>query len=87
MEMAFFMMENHGEALEFQTSTPHLVVEVWGKPKDSSDDVIFPKERGHTYAALPNGFQDQVEGDHYFVAGVLYDVDDLNALLPSDNVT
>ncbi|CAG0884253.1 unnamed protein product [Darwinula stevensoni] len=86
LEIVFSMFDGFEEELAFNVSRDHLVVEVTRKPMNSSDSVVFPKERGHTYAVLPAGFQDQLGGgDHYFVVGVLYDVEDLNSLLPSDN--
>ncbi|CAG0886102.1 unnamed protein product [Darwinula stevensoni] len=88
LEIVFSMFDGFDEELAFNVSRDHLVVEATRKPMNSSDSVVFPKERGHTYAELPAGFQNQLGGgDHYFVVGVLYDVEDLNSLLPSDNTS
>ncbi|CAG0886100.1 unnamed protein product [Darwinula stevensoni] len=87
LEIAYLLFNHHDEELAFNMSKKHLVVEAWGKPKNSGS-FVFPNGRGHTYAELPDGFQDQlVGGDHYFVVGVLYDVEELNSLLPSDNTS
>ncbi|CAG0902097.1 unnamed protein product [Darwinula stevensoni] len=87
LEVAFFMLERFEVELAFNMSRKHLVVEAWGKPKDSGS-FVFPNGRGHTYAVLPDGFQDQLGGGvHYFVVGVLYSVDDLNELLPGDRAS
>ena len=78
------MLYRYGRELAFNMSREHLVVEAWGKPKDSGT-FVFPNRGGPTHAVLPDGFQDELGGkDHYFVVGVLYDVEDLNALLPGD---
>ncbi|CAG0884224.1 unnamed protein product [Darwinula stevensoni] len=69
--------------LEFLRSTTVFTVEVRSGTKGSlTGPVVFPSAGGDTYLTLPASFQDDVGGDYYSFVGGLYNVRDLNVLLP-----
>ncbi|CAG0894210.1 unnamed protein product [Darwinula stevensoni] len=69
--------------LEFLRSTTVFTAEVRSGTKESlTGPVVFPSAGGDTYLTLPASFRDDVGGDHYSYVGALYNVRDLNDLLP-----
>ncbi|CAG0894883.1 unnamed protein product [Darwinula stevensoni] len=71
--------------LEFRRSTSVLTVELRsGKRGTLLDDVVFPSAESDTYLTLPASFQEDVGGDHYSYVGALYQVRDMDALLPGN---
>ncbi|CAG0903364.1 unnamed protein product [Darwinula stevensoni] len=88
LELADALVSRFGVEFSFRDGRRNLLIEVWGKRKsDCSDPLVFPSEKGKTYATLPRGFQEQVQGESYAVVGVLYRLENLNALLPGNRTS
>ncbi|CAG0885991.1 unnamed protein product [Darwinula stevensoni] len=76
---------DHKIELEFKKSTSVLTVEVRsGERGTLLDDIVFPSAGSDTYLTVPASFQEDDGGDHYSYVGALYQVRDMDALLPGN---
>ncbi|CAG0886326.1 unnamed protein product, partial [Darwinula stevensoni] len=75
------LMNQFHRQLAFEDTKPTMLIEVYGQKK-GTNEIIFPRKDSKTYLKLPRTFESDLQGDNYSYVGVLYDIREINQLLP-----
>ncbi|CAG0881980.1 unnamed protein product [Darwinula stevensoni] len=67
--------------LVFEDTKPTMLIEVHGQKK-GTNGIKFPSKESNTYLKLPRTFESDLQGENYSYVGVLYDIREINQLLP-----
>ncbi|CAG0896134.1 unnamed protein product [Darwinula stevensoni] len=75
------LMNQFHRQLVFEDTKPTMLIEVYGQKK-GNNEIKFPSKDSKTYLKLPRTFESDLQGDNYSYVGVLYDIREINELLP-----